>query len=174
MWVGYRIFWVLVFIGLLWPVFGGLWIPLGCLGCLWTAIGAPFVTFGDPLGRLWGVIGLQLSPLGIHWGALGGHWGSLCDHILPKTQFEPFYKISLGIFLKEKTRHEASQVWENHDICGSKKRIQKKTDFPPKKRGIDFVCIFVGPNALPINLFTRLLRQQPNFNDTKRSRKNQS
>jgi len=78
MFVDYRIFGVLGFTGLFWPVFGGLWGPLGCLGCLWTAIGAPFVT----LGRLWGVIGLHLSPLGPIGAPLkiiGGHV-SLCDH----------------------------------------------------------------------------------------------
>jgi len=68
---------VLGFIGLFWPVFGGLLGPLGCLGCLWTAIEALFVTSGGPSGRLWSVIGFHLSPLGFHWDAFGRHWGSV-------------------------------------------------------------------------------------------------
>jgi len=72
---------ILGFIVLFWFVFGGLWGPLGCLGCLWTAMGARFVTFGVSTGRLWGIIGLHLSPLGIHWGAFGSHWGHFGAHL---------------------------------------------------------------------------------------------
>ena len=72
------IFGVLGFIGLFWPVFGGLWGALGCLGCLGTAIGARFVTYGGPLGRLWSVVGLHLSPLGFHLDAFEASLGSIC------------------------------------------------------------------------------------------------
>ena len=68
------------FIGLFWPVFGSLWEPLGCLGCLWTAIGAPFVTYGVPLGHLWRVIWAPFVAFG---GQLGRLWGVLGLHLTP-------------------------------------------------------------------------------------------
>jgi len=100
MFVDYRNFLSSMFHWALWPVFGGLWEPLGCLGCLRTAMGLHLSPFGGLLGRLWGVIGLHLSPLGVHWGAFGSHWGSLRDHFLPKTHLAPFYVFFIFVMTK--------------------------------------------------------------------------
>ena len=141
-------------------------------GRLWSFIWLPWPTFGG----LWWPLVLHLSPLGFHWGAFGGHWGSLweslCDHFLPKTHFEHFCKF--GDFFKVKKRAMKRPKCEKSTIVVGPNRGLKKKDFSPNKRDIDFVCIFVGLNALPQDSFTRLLSQNSNSCNTKRSRTNQS
>jgi len=140
MFVDYRNFWVSGFFGLFWPVFGGLWEPLGCLGCLRTAIGAPFVTFGDPLGHLWGGIGLHLSPLGVHWGSICRLWDSICrlwGSTLRSDSHDFWLLLTLNTF-------KTKLVFVNW-----KKRAIKR----PK---CELDCIFVAPNRARTE--TKLIR----------------
>jgi len=111
------VFWVLSFIGLFWPVFAGLWEPLGCLECLWTAIAAPFVTFGGPLGRLRGVLGLHLSPPGVHLDAFGRHWNSIVDstfHFFENLTRLKTFVILLDYFRRKNTTRNVPIVSWTH------------------------------------------------------------
>jgi len=97
-------------------VFGDLWGPLGCLGCLWTAIGAPFVTFGGsngaPLERNWAPFVASGGPL----DAFGGHWGHLRRHFWSLSEFSVPLKV-FGICLKKKYPKQVQIVSWTHYLC---------------------------------------------------------
>jgi len=82
--------------------------------------------------------------------------------------------ISIRLFFREAARHEASQVWENHNICMSEWRTKKQHMFAPK-RAIEFICILIGPNGLSQNSFTirlpKFCKQTNILYDTKLSPK---
>ena len=160
------IFWVSGFIGLCWLVFGGLWGPLGCLGCLWTAIGALFVTSGAPLGRLWRIIGL-------HWDAFGRHWGSILrGHLFIVWNFrvqKTVLKFSGFVFKEKNAKRPNCEL----DICWSKWRPLKKKNIVPKKRH-RFRFHICWSKGTPKYSFTRLVSRNPNFYNTNSSQTNQS
>ena len=151
-------------------------------GYPWAALGAgaPFVTFGGPMGRLLGVSGLHLSPWGVHWmplGVIGDHlWRHFWSLLIPLKfvwrRFVTFLTFcAIESFGLKKKHSQKSKVWERIGICGSRRTTLKNSFFSPPKRNIALARIFVGLNALHINLFTRLLWRNPIFYYNKRVRK---
>lgn len=94
-------FWVSSFIRLFWPVFGGTWGPLCCIGCHWTAIGAPLVTFRGAWGRPWSVIGLHRSPLKVQSDTFWCHWKHFGRHFAISATHESILASHLSCFCWE-------------------------------------------------------------------------
>jgi len=140
-------FWVLFSLGSFGLSSVVFWRPLGCLGCLWTAIGAPFLTFresiGAPLERHWAPFVACGASIGRLSGSLGVTFGYLGHHFERNFSYCSDLKTFEDLYIF---------VWRNNT------KTNPNCELDP---------LFVGPNALHINSFTRLLWRNPNFYDTK-------